>query len=89
VRPALGALPARDFGDGPPLNWYFCELWIGPWETNETADGVTNNSCQGMLVWHIRQGHFGDVRLDGFNLPALSGFEGNLWGGQSQDGAFH
>ena len=34
-----------------------------------------------MLVWHIRQGHFGDVRLDGFNLLALAAFEGNLWAG--------
>jgi Protein of unknown function (DUF1326) len=34
-----------------------------------------------MLVWHIKQGRFGDVRLDGFNLLALGGFEGNLWAG--------
>ena len=47
----------------------------------EFAQPPTNNSCQGMLVWHIRQGHFGDVRLDGFNLLALGGFEGNLWAG--------
>jgi hypothetical protein len=42
-----------------------------------------------MLVWHIRQGHFGDVRLDGFNLLALGGFEGNLWAGaKAQMGLF-
>jgi hypothetical protein len=29
-----------NFRDGPPLNWYFCEVGIGPWETDETADGV-------------------------------------------------
>jgi hypothetical protein len=34
-----------------------------------------------MLVWHIREGHFGDVRVDGFNLLALAAFEGNLWAG--------
>ena len=34
-----------------------------------------------MLVWHIRKGHFGEVQLDGFNLVALGGFEGNLWAG--------
>jgi hypothetical protein len=34
-----------------------------------------------MLVWHIRQGHFGNVQLDGFNLLALAAFEGNLWAG--------
>lgn len=34
-----------------------------------------------MLVWHVREGHFGDVPLDGFNLLVLGGFEGNLWAG--------
>ena len=47
----------------------------------EFAQPPTNNSCQGMLVWHIKQGRFGDVQLDGFNLLALGGFEGNLWAG--------
>jgi hypothetical protein len=47
----------------------------------EFAQAPTNNACQGMLVWHIRQGYFGDIRLDGFNLLALAAFEGNLWAG--------
>ena len=47
----------------------------------EFAQAPTNNACQGMLVWHIRQGRFGDVRLDGFNLLALAAFEGNIWAG--------
>jgi hypothetical protein len=47
----------------------------------EFAQAPTNNACQGMLVWHIRQGHFGNVQLDGFNLLALAAFEGNLWAG--------
>jgi len=47
----------------------------------EFAQPPTNNFCQGMLVWHIRKGHFGEVQLDGFNLVALGGFEGNLWAG--------
>ena len=45
----------------------------------EFAQAPTNNACLGMLVWHIREGTFGDIRLDGFNLLALAGFEGNLW----------
>ena len=32
-----------------------------------------------MLAWHIREGHYGTVRLDGLNLLALAAFEGNLW----------
>src|SRR5436190_738560 len=47
----------------------------------EFAQPPTNNACQGMLVWHIREGRFGDIRLDGFNLLALGAFEGNLWAG--------
>jgi hypothetical protein len=47
----------------------------------EFAQPPTNNACEGMLVWHIREGHFGGVRLDGFNLLALAAFEGNIWAG--------
>ena len=45
----------------------------------EFAQAPTNNACSGMLAWHIREGKYGDVRLDGFNLLALGAFEGNLW----------
>ena len=44
----------------------------------EFAQAPTNNACQGMLAWHIREGHYGAVRLDGLNLLALGAFEGNL-----------
>ena len=30
----------------------------------EFAQAPTNNACAGMLAWHVRQGHYGDVRLD-------------------------
>ena len=57
----------------------------------EFAQAPTSNACQGLLAWHVREGHFGDVRLDGFNLLALGAFEGNLWAGEGQgtDGPFH
>jgi hypothetical protein len=45
----------------------------------EFAQAPTNNACTGMLAWHIREGKYGDVRLDGLNLLALGAFEGNLW----------
>ena len=45
----------------------------------EFAQAPTNNACAGMLAWHVREGHFGDVRLDGFNLLGLGAFEGNIW----------
>jgi len=37
-----------------------------------------------MLAWHVREGHYGDVRLDGLNLLALAAFEGNVWAGEAQ-----
>src|SRR5215217_7795404 len=42
-----------------------------PWEF---AQAPTNNACQGMLAWHIREGHYGTVRLGGLNLLALGTF---------------
>jgi hypothetical protein len=45
----------------------------------EFAQAPTNNACAGMLAWHVRDGHYGDVQLDGFNLLALGAFEGNVW----------
>lgn len=50
----------------------------------EFAQAPTNNACEGMLAWHIREGHYGDVRLDGLNLLALSAFEGNVWAGEAK-----
>jgi len=45
----------------------------------EFAQAPTDNACEGMLAWHIREGQYGEIRLDGFNLLALAAFEGNLW----------
>ena len=32
-----------------------------------------------MLAYNIREGQYGDVRLDGFNVIAVGQFDGNLW----------
>ena len=50
----------------------------------EFAQAPTNNVCRGMLAWHVREGYFGDLRLDGFNLLALGTFEGNIWAGEAK-----
>lgn len=47
----------------------------------EFAQAPTNNVCEGVLAYHIREGNYGDVRLDGLNVLGLGGFEGNLWAG--------
>jgi hypothetical protein len=50
----------------------------------EFAQAPTNNACLGVLVWHVRKGHYGDIKLDGFNLLAISAFEGNVWAGEAK-----
>jgi hypothetical protein len=50
----------------------------------EFAQPPTNNACEGILAWHIRKGHYGEVQLDGFNLVGVGAFEGNLWTGEAK-----
>jgi hypothetical protein len=49
------------------------------------AQPPSEGDCEGILAWHIRDGHFGDVGLDGLNLVGLGAFEGNLWEGAKAD----
>ena len=48
------------------------------------AQAPTYGDCEGILAWHIREGHYGDVRLDGLNVVALGSFEGNIWAGETK-----
>lgn len=51
----------------------------------EFAQPPTDNWCQGVLAYHIREGNYGDdVRLDGLNVIAVAAFEGNIWAGEAQ-----
>ncbi len=43
----------------------------------------TYGDCLGVLAWHINEGQYGNVRLDGFNFVMIGGFKGNLWTGPS------
>jgi hypothetical protein len=49
----------------------------------EFAQPPTNNKCEGVLAYHVREGVYGDVRLDGLNILGVSSFEGNIWAGQA------
>ena len=49
----------------------------------EFAQAPTNNACEGILAWHVREGAYGDVPLHDLNLVALGAFEGNLWTGEA------
>lgn len=37
-----------------------------------------------MLAYHIREGAYGNLRLDGLNVLAVSQFDGNIWAGEAQ-----
>jgi hypothetical protein len=43
------------------------------------AQPPTEGDCDGVLVWHINEGYFGEVQLDGLNFAAVARFTGNIW----------
>jgi hypothetical protein len=51
----------------------------------EFAQPPTDNWCQGVLAWHIREGYYGDTRLDVLSIIGIGGFEGNLWAGEGKE----
>jgi hypothetical protein len=48
------------------------------------AQAPTGGECDGVLAWHIREGRYGDVALDGLNVVAVSNFRGNVWAGETK-----
>jgi hypothetical protein len=48
------------------------------------AQAPSEGQCEGILAWHVREGNYGDVRLDGLSVVAVGGFEGNIWAGESK-----
>ena len=48
------------------------------------AQTPTYEECDGVNFFHIREGHYGDVTLDGLNVLALLSFRGNIWAGQTK-----
>lgn len=45
------------------------------------AQPPTDDHCQGLMAWHVREGEYGDTKLDGLNVIAVVDFEGNAWSG--------
>jgi hypothetical protein len=43
------------------------------------AQAPTNNRCEGVMAYHIREGAYGDIGLGGLNLIVVVTFEGNAW----------
>jgi hypothetical protein len=48
------------------------------------AQAPSEGDCDGILAWHIREGRYGDVALDGLNVLAVGHFEGNIWAGETK-----
>ena len=48
------------------------------------AQAPDNNFCEHVLFWHIREGHFGEVELNGLCVVQVGSFEGNLWDADSR-----
>lgn len=48
------------------------------------AQAPSSGDCEGTLAWHVREGRFGDVVLDGLNVLALAAFRGNIWAGETK-----
>jgi hypothetical protein len=66
--------------------WYAKGDWFDVCRCNvpcpcSWAEPPDDDYCEGILVWHIREGRFGDVRLDGLNVIGVSTFKGNVWAG--------
>jgi hypothetical protein len=51
------------------------------------AQAPDEDQCDGILAWHIREGHFGGVKLDDLSLVGVGSFVGNLWTGEAKDSA--
>ena len=72
-------------------NWWLKGDWFDVCSCDiacpcEFAQSPTNNKCQGILAYHVREGAYGDVRLDGLNVIGVAEFEGNVWAGEDSEG---
>jgi hypothetical protein len=50
----------------------------------EFAQPPTNNHCEGVLAYHIREGEYAGTRLDDLNVIAIGQFDGNIWSGNAK-----
>src|SRR5262245_29215763 len=48
------------------------------------AQAPSEGDCEGILAWHIREGRYGEVTLDGLNIVGIGSFEGNIWAGEAK-----
>lgn len=46
------------------------------------ARAPDNGFCESVLFWHIRKGHYGDLRLDDLCFVRVGRWDGDLWAGK-------
>jgi hypothetical protein len=49
------------------------------------AQAPDDGTCEAILSWHIREGNYGDVRLEDLTVVGVGRFEGNLWTGEARN----
>ena len=73
-------------------NWHI----VGDWFDNCScavacpctfAQAPDNGYCESVLFWHVREGHFADLKLDGLCLVRVGRWEGDLWAGKAKGAA--
>lgn len=70
-------------------SWWMRGDWFDVCSCNiacpcEFAQPPTNNHCEGVLAYHVREGDYGGTPLDGLNVLAVSEFTGNIWAGEAK-----
>jgi hypothetical protein len=48
------------------------------------AQTPTYGDCDGVMVYHIKKGQYGETSLDGLNVLILDYFKGNIWAGETK-----
>jgi hypothetical protein len=48
------------------------------------AQSPTYGDCEGVLAYHIKNGHYGETSLEELNVMAISDFKGNIWEGNTK-----
>ena len=65
-------------------NWHI----VGDWFDNCScavacpctfAQAPDNGFCESVLFWRIREGHYGDIKLDNLSFVRVGRWEGDLW----------
>ena len=69
-------------------NWWMKGDWFDVCSCNIPcpcgfAQAPTNNHCEGVMAYHVREGSYGDIKLNDLNVIAVTTFDGNAWAKES------